>query len=238
MTKRPVVRNIVGVRPKKTELEQELPAGPQYTFFEAQEMANARGQPISEPFLPILERAYEIGMAQYGWEIIEAVEEVKKIDPKIIVEIGVWRGGTLHVWSQCFPDAVVIGIDNGAEGYGKAVIDTIPRGKNVSLIGGNSHEVETLQKLETVLSGKLIDFLFIDGDHSMEGARKDFEMYSKLIRKGGINAYHDICKKQPLDWIKVRPFWEDVLKTYKTKEIVDHDVVLNGIGIIYWDGPR
>jgi hypothetical protein len=36
-----------------------------------------------------------------------------------------------------------------------------------------------------------IDFLFIDADHSYEGVKLDFELYSKLVKKTGIIALHD-----------------------------------------------
>ncbi len=36
-----------------------------------------------------------------------------------------------------------------------------------------------------------IDFLFIDGDHSYEGVKKDFDLYSKLLTENGIIVLHD-----------------------------------------------
>lgn len=36
-----------------------------------------------------------------------------------------------------------------------------------------------------------IDFLFIDGDHSYEGVKTDFELYSKLLVDNGIIVIHD-----------------------------------------------
>jgi len=36
-----------------------------------------------------------------------------------------------------------------------------------------------------------IDFLFIDGDHSYEGVKKDFELYSTLLTDKGIIVIHD-----------------------------------------------
>jgi len=37
-----------------------------------------------------------------------------------------------------------------------------------------------------------LDFLFIGGDHTYEGVRMDFEMYSPLVRSCGIVVFHDI----------------------------------------------
>lgn len=36
-----------------------------------------------------------------------------------------------------------------------------------------------------------IDVLFIDGDHSYEGVKKDFELYSKILNEKGIIILHD-----------------------------------------------
>jgi len=36
-----------------------------------------------------------------------------------------------------------------------------------------------------------IDYLHIDADHSYEGVKKDFELYSKLVKKTGIISIHD-----------------------------------------------
>ena len=36
-----------------------------------------------------------------------------------------------------------------------------------------------------------IDFLFIDGDHSYEGVKSDFELYSKILAPNGIIMLHD-----------------------------------------------
>jgi hypothetical protein len=36
-----------------------------------------------------------------------------------------------------------------------------------------------------------IDLLFIDGDHSYEGVKKDFELYSKILSDNGIIMIHD-----------------------------------------------
>ena len=36
-----------------------------------------------------------------------------------------------------------------------------------------------------------IEFLFIDGDHSYEGVKSDFELYSKILTPGGLIVIHD-----------------------------------------------
>jgi len=70
------------------------------------------------------------------------------------------------------------------------------------MIVGNSHNNETLKKV----SDRKYDILLIDGDHSYEGVKRDFEMYAPLIKEKGIIFLHDICNINA----GVRIFWEEI----------------------------
>ncbi len=56
-----------------------------------------------------------------------------------------------------------------------------------------------------------IDFLHIDADHTFEGVKKDFELYSKIMNKGGIITIHDTDKNYIDNFIKVEDSLEDEL---------------------------
>ena len=86
-----------------------------------------------------------------------------------------------------------------------------------------------MQKIKAILRDNKVDFLFIDDDHSYEGIKKDFEMYSPLVRKGGIIAFHDIV---PSGYPTVYKFWNEV--KYEYLEIVkDRNQNCYSIGIIF-----
>ena len=78
-----------------------------------------------------------------------------------------------------------------------------------------------------------MDVLFIDGDHSYEGVKKDFELYSLLVKKGGIIAFHDIVPGTP-EREGVVQFWDQIKPGYQHTEIVkDWRSGGWGIGIIH-----
>ena len=54
-------------------------------------------------------------------------------------------------------------------------------------------EIETLVGYSNQFVNTLgaIDFLFIDGDHSIEGCKFDYENFEKDIKPGGYIAFHD-----------------------------------------------
>jgi len=46
-----------------------------------------------------------------------------------------------------------------------------------------------------ILQDIKIDFLFIDGDHSYEGVKKDFDLYSTILSEKGVIVIHDTDEK-------------------------------------------
>jgi predicted O-methyltransferase YrrM len=189
-----------------------------------------------------------ISMSQKYTEIKNLAEAVRAINPKTIVEIGTRKGGTLFVWCRFTNAAKIISIDlnGGIHGGGyppqkqklyKAFLMDQPARK-VNLLQEDSHSNSTLMKLNKLLDGNKIDFLFIDGDHRYEGVKQDFEMYSPLVRKGGIVAFHDIIpnttKHEDASSIEVPLFWKEIKGKFKHNEFIESKQQSNmGIGILY-----
>lgn len=152
--------------------------------------------------LELKETIYKYQAEQREDEVIWFYRHVEKIQPKIIVEIGIKEGGNLKVLSTHLDkEGVAIGIDPRQE---------IPWKMNdaecqVFHICGSSHDETTLESLKAILGPRKIDVLFIDGDHSKEGMLQDFYDYSPLVRSGGIIAVHDIFYLQG-----VSDAWEEV----------------------------
>jgi len=67
-------------------------------------------------------------------------------------------------------------------------------GQRYVAMHGDSQTTEQRARLQRVLGGRPIDFLFIDGDHGYDGVRADYELYAPLVRPGGIVAFHDIIQ--------------------------------------------
>ena len=139
---------------------------------------------------------------------------VAKIEPENILEIGMHQGYSIETWVRAF-SCRVIGIEKDSP---TPISYTSPFSP---LWNTDSHNLDTLQKVKDLTHGELIDFLFIDGDHSLEGVQQDFEMYSPLVREGGIIVLHDVVytSPDPLSPVMVRPFWEILKKQYPYLEI-------------------
>ncbi|MEM3393777.1 MAG: class I SAM-dependent methyltransferase, partial [Candidatus Methanomethylicia archaeon] len=184
----------------------------------------------------------EISPIQDKKEFLELLKIVKKTSPKNILEIGTAMGGSLFLFTRVAPkNSKIISIDLPGGPYGggypkwKIPIykSFLKNGQKIFLIRSDSHKKSTYKKVKKILKGNYIDFLFIDGDHTYEGVKKDFLMYRKLVKKG-IIAFHDISEHDPDKKCYVKKFWDEIKYQYKYKEIINNSLKKwGGIGIIF-----
>jgi predicted O-methyltransferase YrrM len=176
-------------------------------------------------------------------EILGLLEELDKNNrPKSIIEIGTARGGTLFLFTRVAADnADLISIDLMDRGY----LGGYPEWKTdfyrsfaqkkqkIHLLRADSHDLATLEDVKSILNGNKVDFLFIDGDHSYKGVKRDFELYSSLVRSGGMVAFHDIG--QPKEGTHgVNEFWKEIKNRFDHNEIIeDRKQGWAGIGLLY-----
>jgi predicted O-methyltransferase YrrM len=172
-------------------------------------------------------------------EILEALQEVRNLRPKYIVEVGTAGGGTLLLWSRIAdPNATIVTIDlPGGEFGGGSSFLRVPLFRRLPLptqtlhlIRGDSHQQSTVELTKSYLGGNPADFLFIDADHTEPGVRSDYGMYSPLVRKGGMVAFHDIAITRPE--YGVRKLWLELKNGRQTREIIGEPVPY-GIGLLY-----
>ncbi len=175
------------------------------------------------------------GVSQKPGEFAALAAVVSDLEPAVIVEIGSGVGGTLCAWREIAPDATLISVSltDGPFGGG-----TVPAGIADHHLDLDSQERETLHCVADILDGRLIDFLFIDGDHSYEGVHQDFYRYGWLVRHGGIVALHDITEHPPETGVAVDQFWAFLSERFKTEEFIEPGLERGegpwgGIGVVY-----
>ena len=62
---------------------------------------------------------------------------------------------------------------------------------NIHLLQGNSYFDETETNFKEELNSHELDLLFIDGDHTLDGVKNDYERYSKYVKKDGYIIFDD-----------------------------------------------
>ncbi|MDQ3821878.1 MAG: class I SAM-dependent methyltransferase [Actinomycetota bacterium] len=182
------------------------------------------------------------GAIQKVPELARLVALVRAQRPRAVVEIGSYRGGTLAAWCKlATPDAVLVSVDLPAEYGTPASPDDLRRlarrGQRLEVVRGDSHADETRRQVEEALDGRAVDFLMIDGDHTYEGVKRDFELYSPLVRDGGLVAFHDVLPHPNMPGVEVDRLWRELRERYEHDEFVEpgHDLGFGewgGIGVL------
>ncbi len=178
---------------------------------------------------------FRVKTTQIPSEINRLAAEVAKLQPKVIVEIGTYEGGTSLIWAQ-LASARMITCDISPPGPRGQLIRAFPppgSGCKVSILTGDSHSADFAARVEKELGGAPVDFLFIDGDHREAGVEADYRTYRHLVREGGIIGFHDIADKQDQPGNEVQHFWKRLKQEAETQEIIeDRNQTGFGIGIV------
>jgi predicted O-methyltransferase YrrM len=128
------------------------------------------------------------------WDLISDMD----MDIVTYLEIGSYGGGSASLASSHFKKTRCFSVDFGCGEYINHTIPNVEKFKNPDstyhLIVGNSHSIEIIQETKEKIGGS-IDILFIDGDHSFNGALNDFINYSPILSPGGYVIFDDY-----LDW--------------------------------------
>jgi len=123
---------------------------------------------------------------------------VRRMKARRVIEIGRYKGGsTLTIAAAMSGEGTFWSIDLGEkearlhQGSARRSFDDELRdvcarfGFPVTLLDGDSRTIE-------VETGE-VDLVFIDGDHSYEGVKNDFERFGRRVRIGGAVLLDDAC---------------------------------------------
>jgi len=183
-------------------------------------------------------------ISQIPEEFDKLLEFYKALKPKNVLEIGSLLGWSIkrfiqnadtgtNVISIDFPVREFVGPGDhrvDPQEYGHLILWkkwAKEKGVNLFVLPFSSFEQSTLEQVKAITP--TLDFIFIDGDHRYEAIKSDFNMYSQLVKPGGIIAFHDIAEKEEGGGHR---FWNEIKKSYKHKEILLSKDKEKGIGVI------
>lgn len=207
------------------ELLAAVPPAATILDIDGQELVDARSS--VEPVRAIQRRE----------ELLELLEQVRRLEPRRVCEIGTAAGGTLYFLTRvAAPSALLVSIDIATPPHTRFARGKLARAdQRIVSLEGDSQSLEMVERLRRELDGEPIDFLFIDGDHSYDGVKRDFELYSPLVRPGGLIALHDINPDAgdpsgPISG-EVPRFWAELRGSGRDTEEIVHAPAGEGLGI-------
>jgi cephalosporin hydroxylase len=143
-----------------------------------------------------------------------------EIKPTVIVELGVrWGNSTVSWLAYCY----TVGESAGARLYSVDTEDCHVAKMIIGALGLINKwyftQMNDIDYVKTCTWGmnrgnKCIDLLFIDTDHTYELTRKELELYSPYVRKGGVILFHDSymegVKRGYEEFLRDHPNWVSI----------------------------
>ena len=160
---------------------------------------------------------------------------IREYKPKLFVELGVHNGFSYFLGCQSIEEcklstksfAVDHWLGDSQAGF---FDDSVFQG--VKTLNQKYSSFSTLLKMSfddalDYFENSSIDLLHIDGFHSYESVKKDFESWLPKMSTNGIVLLHDIHVRR--NTFHVYLFWKELKKLYKTIEFVGS----HGLGVVF-----
>lgn len=138
--------------------------------------------------------------------VYESLMSPKKYSAKNVLEVGVWKGGSIKLWHDYFPNADIYGLDRLLAKQ-TSLVD-IFNNSRIHLYTPTDAYDEDLFKANFLDKNLKFDLLLDDGPHHLESMKTFIRLYSQLMTEDGILIVED------LDYLE----WADVLRN----ETPDH----------------
>lgn len=153
-------------------------------------------------------------------EVRAFLELVKDASPHRVLEIGTGLGGTLFLLARVSNEtATIVSVDIGYPFFRTKLYKEFGTSlQKVYPIIADSHEPTTVTRVKELFSERPLDLLFIDGDHSYESAKRDFDTYGNLVAKNGLIAFHDIVPGENSGGVP--RLWRELRERYASTEFV------------------
>ena len=120
----------------------------------------------------------------------------KKYSAKNILEIGIHQGGSIKLWYDFFPNAMIYGLDIIPI---KNVWDEIKNKDRIRLGRFNAYDKNLI--INQFLNKNIkFDFILYDGPNTLESMKQFIQLYTQLITDDGILIIEDV---QDWTWIEI-----------------------------------
>jgi hypothetical protein len=191
---------------------------------------------------PVFEHAADpaaswAGHRRFGYDL------VRNLRPRRLVELGVCLGTSFFAFCQAVKDG---GLDTEL-----VAVDTWKGDEHTGFYGPGYLEQfngiwrdrfprlavrqvrRPFDEARTEVKDASVDLLHLDGLHTYEAARHDYETWSDCVRDGGVILFHDIAVRDDGRGFGIYRLWDELKARFPTAEFA-HSC---GLGVLFTSDP-
>ncbi|MGD0013483.1 MAG: CmcI family methyltransferase [Bryobacteraceae bacterium] len=143
-------------------------------------------------------------------DLLRLQEVVYRIRPDVIVETGVFRGGSLMFHAtlcEALGSGRVIGIDCQIEADDREAIGRHLLASRISLVEGDSTSPEVFERVASLIRPEESVLVLLDSCHAKEHVARELDLYSRLVTPGSCIVAADGIMRDLADVPGGQPEW-------------------------------
>jgi hypothetical protein len=148
-------------------------------------------------------------------DLYQSLLAPKKHSAKIVLEVGIHRGGSTKLWYDFFPNATVHALDILDS---NEIPDDLKNKDRIVLHTSTNAYDETFFKKTFLDKNIKCDFMLDDGPHTLESMKEFIRLYSQLMTDDGILIIEDV---QSIEWL---PQLTEIVPEHLKKYIKTYDL--------------
>lgn len=148
---------------------------------------------------------------QFPQDIVALQEIIWSVQPRVIVETGIARGGSLIFYASMLEllgrDGLVVGVDIDIRPHNRTEIQHHPMMKRIRLIEGSSIDPAIVLRVREIVGDRSPVLVMLDSNHTHDHVYKELLAYSPLVTKGSyLVAFDTVIELLPERFFADRPW--------------------------------
>lgn len=123
---------------------------------------------------------------QYPQDIVAMQELIWRVQPELVIETGVARGGSLVFYAsmlELLGRGEVLGIDIDIRAHNRAAIEAHPMARRIRLLQGSSVDATIVAQAAEAARGKQV-MVVLDSNHTHAHVLAELKLYAPLVSPG------------------------------------------------------
>lgn len=147
---------------------------------------------------------------QFPQDIVAMQEIIWRVQPDLIVETGIARGGSLIFYAsmlELIGKGRILGIDIDIREYNRVEIENHPMFERIDMIQGSSIDGDVVARVCEAADGLHTVMVVLDSNHTHEHVVAELTHYAKLVTKGSYLVVFDtVVEHMPANFFPDRPW--------------------------------